>query len=283
MGRALLGHLRTLIRPRRTILFYPQAPWFPHLIFKQCAVLGYLLTTDPEHTHDVAFKWKGATFFDSTELEAIPEESHAIINARSTDISKHRVAAVFEAVFGYALEVDPTSYVGPMVEKSDLNAHHDGRIVEGPLPPGAAKPGTVYQRLIDTRTPDGEHVVDHRIPLYGGRVPLVYVKRRDVRTRFSNWNKQVQIHRPESVMSPDELSRLGRFAEVMGIDYGELDVLRDRDGRIYIVDANNTPAGPPNGLTPEQRVEATSLLAGALDAFLDEWTHRRPEPAEETA
>jgi hypothetical protein len=33
----------------------------------------------------------------------------------------------------------------------------------------------------------------------------------------------------------------------MGLDYGELDVLRDADdGRLYVVDVNTTPFGPVN-------------------------------------
>jgi len=50
-----------------------------------------------------------------------------------------------------------------------------------------------------------------------------------------------------------------------------MDVLRDRDGRIYVVDANNTPAGPPNGMTAEQRLHAARILTAALRDMLDDW------------
>ena len=48
----------------------------------------------------------------------------------------------------------------------------------------------------------------------------------------------------------DELNKIHRFCAKIGMDYGEVDVLRDRDdGRIYIVDANNTPSGPPSPIS----------------------------------
>jgi hypothetical protein len=48
-----------------------------------------------------------------------------------------------------------------------------------------------------------------------------------------------------------ECAQLARFADLIGMDYGELDVLRANDsGLIYVVDANRTPVRPA-GLAPE--------------------------------
>lgn len=48
----------------------------------------------------------------------------------------------------------------------------------------------------------------------------------------------------------------------MGLDWGELDILRNKDdGRAYIVDVNNTPAGPPNHLSKEDKERALQQLA----------------------
>ena len=52
------------------------------------------------------------------------------------------------------------------------------------------------------------------------------------------------------------------FCRRMGLDYGELDMLRDReDGRLYIVDVNNTPFGPPHGLPKAHAADAVRTLA----------------------
>jgi hypothetical protein len=46
----------------------------------------------------------------------------------------------------------------------------------------------------------------------------------------------------------------------MGLDYGEVDVVRDAgDKRIYVLDLNKTPLGPPNGLTPAEFARALAL------------------------
>ncbi len=61
-------------------------------------------------------------------------------------------------------------------------------------------------------------------------------------------------------MSGQEISNLLQFCQLMGMDYGELDVLRDRqDGRIYVVDANSTPLPPPPAKVGRQPWERINL------------------------
>ena len=65
----------------------------------------------------------------------------------------------------------------------------------------------------------------------------------------------------------------------MGIDYGELDILRDNnDGRIYIVDANNTPSGPPNGLTDVQECLALHRMVYPFNKLLNKFHIRNGVP-----
>ena len=73
-----------------------------------------------------------------------------------------------------------------------------------------------------------------------------------------------------------------RFARALGIDYGELDILRDRDdGRIYIVDVNNTPFGPPNHLPWSDSRRAVRRLAHAVsEQFLEGHYPLGSEPVE---
>jgi hypothetical protein len=187
-----------------------------------------------------------------------------VFNGRHVDNQKTRVAAAWAVAAQYELAVDPTIYEGEMVEKSDNNATHDGRVVRGPVSPDEIAVGKVYQRLIDNS--DDEEVVDLRVPLYRGRVPFVYIKRRPLNDRFSNTNTSVEIRETAEIFSNDELQALARFAWEAGLDFGEADVLRDKaTGRIYVVDSTNGPAGPPNGLPPEQARQALMRLAKSID------------------
>ena len=56
-----------------------------------------------------------------------------------------------------------------------------------------------------------------------------------------------------------------RFAADLGLDWGGVDVLRDRmSGRIYIVDANKTDMGPPVALKLAAKLRATRRMARAF-------------------
>lgn len=251
---------RLLLAPRRRILVHMPLPWT--VLTKIAARNGYWLEVDPERPHDIGLNRKSG----------VPMSSPAgvsVLNGQLASNHKSNVAAVFEAVFGYSLAVDPTAHAGPMVEKSEINALHDGRVVDGPLHPEEVQPGQSYQRFIDTRDEDGQ-VVDLRTPLYGGSVPFVYIKRRPVKDLFWTRTAATEICETADVYSPEELALLARFAAEIGLDYGEVDVLRDRrDGRIYVVDVNQGPAGPPQKLSPSEAEAAVTRLATAFDALVD--------------
>ena len=55
----------------------------------------------------------------------------------------------------------------------------------------------------------------------------------------------------------------------MHLDYGELDVLRNRDdGLLYIVDVNPTPWGPPNHLSRQETAHAIRGMAREFQAHM---------------
>jgi len=55
------------------------------------------------------------------------------INLNCNDISKTKVSNVHKKVFKYAIDIDPLKFNGKAVEKSYINALHDGRIIECPI------------------------------------------------------------------------------------------------------------------------------------------------------
>jgi hypothetical protein len=251
-----------LRRPRTEVLFYPDQPASMHyVVWKICAELGLRITGRPSPRTALAFLWKDATFIGATEAASVAPTF--TINSGCRDISKSNVSRHFGAVFGYSCDLDPRTYCGPCVEKSNQNARHDGRIVIAPV--AAPRSGAVYQRLINNIV-RGDLAEDIRVPVVNGTVPFVYLKYRSIAARFdSNRNRTVQLCAAEDVLSADELRNIGRFTRSIGLDYGELDVLRDRDdGRIYIVDANKTPAGPSYRLRSSEFRRAVRTLALAF-------------------
>jgi glutathione synthase/RimK-type ligase-like ATP-grasp enzyme len=92
-------------------------------------------------------------------------------------------------------------------------------------------------------------------------------KRRRAEQRFANTNHDVALAETDDVLSAAEQRQLSRFTRAMRLDWGGLDVLRDRrDGRIYVVDVNKTDMGPPIAMKLQDKIAVTRRLA---DAFLD--------------
>ena len=265
----LIAAIGAQVRPTKTILFFPERPAAGRVEYQACAMLGYAITLDPRRRYDVAFKRMDATFFDPRILQPVSAPAGRILNAGSIDISKHKIAEMFAAVFGYELEVDPTCYHGPMVIKSNLNFAHNGRVIQGPLPPVEIRSGYVYQKAIDNHSEHEGLILDLRTPIYGGQCPLVFLKHRPIEKRFLRPNTLVELAEPQAVFTKDELARLGSLTKRLGVDYGELDVLRDRDGRIYVVDVNTTPGNLPLGLSEMESKKGMRLIVEAFRQLIE--------------
>lgn len=245
--------------PPFTIAFHPDRarPWY--LAWAVARLAGGRPTTKADRA-DVVMHFDDATYAPNPPPTTKP--GAVLLNFGCVDVSKSKVAEAFEAAFGYGLRLDPAETSGPLVEKSEDNGVHDGRILEGPAP---AQPGKTYQRLVDNRTSDRAFVEDLRTPLVGGEAVVVFRKRREVGRRFANANAAVTAARPEDVFTTEERARLTAFAQRLGLDWGGVDVLRDRqEGRLYIVDANKTDMGPPTALPLADKMRAARALAKAL-------------------
>ena len=241
------------------IWFSPDAPRPWYLIWPAVQLSGLRIARSPDEA-DLAM------FFEDQTTGEPPEGGRPVINANCPDTSKSAVGRAFEAATGRALSVDPTTYTGVMVEKGEANGIHDGRVVEGPTQPVESKS---YQRLIDNLADDGL-VEDLRCPTVGGEIAAVFLKRRPVETRFANSNAEVHLLDADAVFSEEERDLIRRFCQELGLDWGGLDVLRDRrDGEIWIVDANKTDMGPPTALPLRQKLAATHAIGSRLREYCE--------------
>lgn len=110
---------------------------------------------------------------------------------------------------------------------------------------------------------------EFRVPIIGNQVPFVYRKERLIENRFSSVNTFVEILPRESVFSNKELMQIIEMSRIIGLDVGEMDVLRSKqDGKIYVIDANRTPNGPPNGLSQDNAEKAVQILRRAFEDLI---------------
>jgi hypothetical protein len=250
----------------RELHFHPQIPDAEYTIWKVCALLG-VRRRPPRPGAKTVYVFDDNDF----EPERLPDPGPIIdaapdrtINLQCTDISKTAVSRAFEEAFGYRIEVDPAEHHGVIVEKSDANARHDGRLIRGPVT--RTNPECVYQRVIDNECPGGL-VEDIRVPVVGVAVPFVYLKYRPVQTRFSNENSFVLLRERRDVLSDEEVERILSVCERLGLDCGEIDAARDqKTSSLYVLDVNKTCWGPPNHLRLLDCYRATWRLARAFQA-----------------
>lgn len=245
-------------RPGPRVWFTPTRP-HPRYMIRTAAIWGGIRLARSPADADVAIFFDDATTSPPPQTYGLPT-----IGAGCLDIGKSCVAAAFARVFGYALALDPREWTGPAVAKLEDNGTHSARIVECPTDP---RPGFTYQRLVETVRADGfayeyrAHCVDHR-------VVTVWEKQRGAAERFQPPNRTARTLAPDEAFDAAELALLARFTRAMRADWCGLDVLRDRDGRIYVVDVNTTDAGPIIALPLRDKLAGTARLAAALRTMI---------------
>jgi hypothetical protein len=243
----------------RTILFYPHYPSHKTTIFKICSRLGYNITTDIGRPVALAFVWENTTFREDDEAIIDLSGRVRVVNLECRDISKSHIGRVFDRVFGYNLTVDPFTHEGPCARKNDLNATKSGEVIECPVE--SVEEGFAYHKLVDTEVEDTV-LEEIRVPFIGGTIPHVYIKHKSIENRFGTGWTDVTTFETEEVLSTGEVEKVLRFCEELSLEFGEIDVLRDvHDGRIYIVDANNTPWGPPREFSNREIRDLSDRLA----------------------
>ncbi len=265
-GLAILK-LKVLSKSANVILAHPHFPSRGSTIFRIAKHLGYEVTNKISRSKGLAIYWEYNTVRD--EFQELSElKSTNVINLFNRDISKDKVDDAMLSAFGYNTTIDPLKHKGIAVKKSLKNAVHDGQRIECPLEP---EEGFIYQKFIDSSVNDKE-VMDLRIPLMRGRIPHIYLNYRNNQERFKNVpDRAVLAENIKDWLSEKELQQLADFCRIFQFDFGELDVLRDSsDGKIYIVDANNTPQGPPKNLPEKDKKKSVELLSASFkNEFID--------------
>jgi len=248
-----LGHGKK----KPVIVASPDLPGKRTTLHKIAGVLGYRLTNIPLQRAELIVQFDDQTF-SSTQIPKILQ-GQKMINENCRDISKQHVDEVHLKVFGYNTIINPLIYQGIAVMKSDENARHDGQKITCPIDP--LEDGAIYQILLDN-TVDDQFVVDYRIAIIGKTIALLYCKFKTHEVRFTNEVHHARLHRSAEFLSEEEERLIIKFCLEMGAEFCELDVLRHKaDGRIYVIDLNKTPFGPPAGLSDLDNQKALSILA----------------------
>lgn len=256
-----LKHWIQLKKPVVLVCF-PHFPSRGATIFRISKHNGWRITNNLSSIQNLAVYWEyGTKRKEWQPLETLGQKR--VINLNSRNIGKDFVAQKMQQSMGYSTSIDPLTFEGVAVKKSVKNAVHDGFEIQCPI--AEIEPDFVYQKLIDTSNGLGD-VMDMRVVIMGSEIPHIYLAYRKIDVKFSNRPYKAElVTQVSNFLSESEQADLLNFAIASGLEYGELDVLRDNaDGKIYVVDCNNTPQGPPVHLDKELKKVAIESLSNAF-------------------
>jgi len=214
------------------ILFYPDMVRDTNKVWHCCKENGHTFHNDPNKPFHVVFYWsytKAVWRPDKVYLKLLAEK-RLILNNGCRNIGKDYVELVFEAVFGYSSCVNPVLHKGRIIEKTikqDVKA--EIQIIQCPRRP---RRGFIYQKILDFG------LVDFRVFVGSGKAQFILLKYKTANSFKNNINK-IEFSELKDIFSADEIDNINKFITRFGLDFGEIDVLRDKDGRIYIIDVNN--------------------------------------------
>ncbi|MTI29309.1 hypothetical protein, partial [Xanthovirga aplysinae] len=241
----------------KTILIYPHFPSRRAVIYKICNALNYNITNKLDNDFDLVLYYEYRTY--RKDFEALEKlQGKKVVNLYSRNIGKEYVDEMHQKIFGYSTRLSPKEYVGPLVKKSLINAIHDGEVINGPI--DKIEEGFIYQKLIDNGV-EGNRVRDIRVPVINYEIPFIYYRYRNIDSRFKDIGEST-MQQVNDELSDEEVKKILEFCRAINFEFGELDVLRDnQDGKIYIVDVNNTPNGPSYLRNEEEKANAVGQLS----------------------
>lgn len=242
----------------KNVIVHPHYPSRRSTIYFTCRELGLQVTNKLKKKAVLGVYFDYATYKnDHHSLQKLADQGLKVLNIGSRNIGKNHIDEIHQQIFGYCTRIDPTKHVGKCVRKSDINALHDGIILECPIE--KVEEGFIYQILIDNKNDKGLFE-DIRVAIVGKEIPLVNLKYRKPEDQFGHLSTSDLVE-ANDVLSSEEIEKINAFTNACNFEFGELDILRDNeDGRIYIIDVNDTP----NNILKEGRKEKMEILGESL-------------------
>lgn len=213
-------------------------------------------------------------------IQMLPKQKF-VINGDCFDVSKRKVEDVFEKVFGYSLRIDPRRYDYKYVMKNNDNGCHDGKIMIRKISEqeyAEFSKKYVFEKLINNINPKNlKHTIDYRVPYYG-YPSMVYISHIKKKHRFKQINVKTVVRKPLEVFSEEEVRKINSFCQLMGLDCGDLDIVRDfTEGRIYILDVNDCARITHRGYSRKEFRQSIRTQANSLQDFILEKLGRNLE------
>jgi len=225
----------------KTFLCYPDFPYFNTKFYQIALFSGHKMTTNPKKKFDFAILWQDLTFRTIDKTLKDINQHKKVFNIKCKDISKEKVDQLFSKIFGYSIMIDPVIFQGKAIRKNNINGAHDAIIIDCPIK--EKEPGYVYQKLINSEIKPGLFI-EYRLFIIDRKISFTTIRHRPPHGRFTGDDGTIYMTQTNKIFNQQEIDNINRFCHEFGLDYGELDTMRNLDdGKVYILDANTTPYG----------------------------------------
>ncbi len=222
--------------------------------------------------YDIGWFWDARITVDKTSKKCREFSEHIrFINLFLIDTSKEFVARAMEQYFGYSFKIDPKTFDGYCIAKHNGNGTKSCFFLKCPINADEIFHDHCYQKIINFSCPtDKNTLYEIRVPIFKYIIPFTFFKTRNKGLRFTSKNRSMDITPATKHLSEEECQKILSYCRKIGLEYGELDILRcDETNQIYIIDVNNTAWWPPNKLENIERNIALNMMWNAwLEVFL---------------
>lgn len=216
------------------VLFYPKKVISYARIRQIFKIIKWEIIEDINQEFDIIFYWNTKVINKPDKVLLKLSESYQVINLRCNNVSKSNVAKIYQEVFKNTLEINPEKYTGRAVAKKDKGqGDKSGKIVNCPCKKEA---GWHYQKLLQDIHIG--RIQEYRVFIVGGIV-AVNKKQKKIGNRFHTIVEKNEYKEITDVFTNNEVKKINEFCKEIGAEYAELDLLRDNDGLLYIIDVNN--------------------------------------------
>jgi len=198
-------------------------------------------------TFDVAFHWNYNDIKTPVdEIDFLINGPQTVYNISLRSVAKKWVDEHMTEALGYSSLVEAlpgrdTVCVVKRNEQSRGQAHISKVIWDNNHLDKRHPDYRISQKFIETER-DGA-CEEHRVFIFCNN-SFTVKKRKRFKDRFKSNASEYKLIETADIFSQEEIKGISRFTNSIGLDFGEIDVLRDNDnGKIYITDVNDIAGG----------------------------------------
>lgn len=209
----------------KTILFYPDNLRKTSRLWPAIDDLNIPYHNNKNVSYDIPIFWSYTP--DKIVLDSFVKNNF-FLNKGCYDITKTRIDKYFDD-----LVIDPEKYEGLVVRKTELQCDRKEVLLQAPT---KKEKGYVYRKYIDTKINDSYY--DYRLFYFGKPSFLIQIENK-TSNPFYKGEERIWKVIPLETIPQNTLNIIEANSKNFGLDIGEIDLLKDKNGDWHVIDINN--------------------------------------------